>query len=69
MDGRCVKEKKSFCEYSKIGTGIREKPIKLAQYLRGEKELEPIRRDVADISCNLYEVSKCITQLESLWNS
>jgi len=37
---------KSFCEYSKIGTGIREKPIKLAQYLRGEKELEPIRPEM-----------------------
>jgi CRISPR/Cas system-associated endonuclease Cas1 len=29
---------KRFGEYSKIRTAIREEPIKLAQYLRGEKE-------------------------------
>jgi CRISPR-associated protein Cas1 len=34
---------KRFGEYSKIRTAIREEPIKLAQYLRGDKErYEPV---------------------------
>ena len=46
MKGRCVKGKKikKFDEYSRVKTAIREEPIKLAQYLRGEKEsYEPIK--------------------------
>ncbi len=36
---RSVKGKKikKFGEYSRVRTAIREEPIKLAQYLRGEK--------------------------------
>ena len=35
---------KKFSEHSTIRTAIREEPMKLAQYLRGEKErYEPLR--------------------------
>ena len=52
------KRSKSFGEYSKIRTAIREEPMKLPQYLRGEKELyENFLLDEGRRNANINDLS------------
>jgi len=52
------KRSKSFGEYSKIRTAIREEPMKLAQYLRGEKEIyENFLLDEGRRNANINDLS------------